>query len=166
MKSGKQRSLVSKGFTFEPRSFVAIPGKFGKQRAPLGARVGVNSQDPRFLAASAQHQLSFLLQEHLRREGRSVTWLASPEAGHPGASVDRVRRMLRGETLMQLADVVLITRLVPGAMEVWATTVGGEAAVSFQEHRLTKTKLRESEEATRTLARQLENGTWLRRGNH
>ena len=107
-----------KGFTFEPRSLIATPKQFGSIRHYVEPADGISEEDPRFQAARMQHLLANEVREHLGKYRRDVAWFASPKAGHPGIGVDRMRRMLRGETMMQIADMMIITSMVKSSVEV------------------------------------------------
>jgi len=124
------REPASEGFTFTPRSLAASPRQFGKTGADLKPIDGVNPEDPKFRAAQLQHRVSNAIREALldRRlslqryldslarasvagEGQQPEASTQADAGlgpirPPGMSYDRTVRILRGETLMQLADVV------------------------------------------------------------
>ncbi|WP_206348586.1 hypothetical protein [Leucobacter sp. CX169] len=123
-----------KGFTFEPRALTDAPKQFGSIKAHLRPAEGVSIADPRFQAALMQHLLANEVREYLGSHQRDVAWFASPEAGHPGVSVDRMRRMLRGETMMQVADMMMITSLVNNASRIVQESVG----VDFEEEKLRK----------------------------
>ena len=62
--------------------------------------------------------LANAVREYLLKDPeRTLDWFASREAGHPGVSAARMGRMLRGETQMQLTDVMFITATVPGTID-------------------------------------------------
>lgn len=71
-----------------------------------------------------QHRLANQVRQYLSMENRSVAWFASSRDGFPGIGVDRMRRMLRGETMMQVTDIMVITGLIPRAQAVAANAVG------------------------------------------
>ena len=89
---------------------------------------GVDVEDPRYRAAVLQHQLAKEAREYLSNRGQDVAWLASSQAGHPGVSVDRMHRMLRGETMMQIADVLLFTALTKDATAAVENAIGVDRA--------------------------------------
>lgn len=111
MATKSSRVSAYKGFTFVPRELVASPKQFGRTRTVLDPARGIGREDPRFQAAQLQHRLAKEVREFLSDRGETISWLASPEAGHPGVSVDRMHRMLRGETMLQVADLLLFATL-------------------------------------------------------
>lgn len=115
---------MHKGFTFVPRELVSAPKLFGRTRTALDPARGIRREDPRFQAALLQHQLAKEIREFLTERGQTVSWLASPDAGHPGVSVDRMHRMLRGETMLQVADLLLFTALTKNGIAVVEEAIG------------------------------------------
>ena len=124
MAAKSSRVSAHKGFTFVPRELVASPKQFGRTRTAMDPARGVPRDDPRFQAAQLQHRLVKEVREFLSERGETVSWLASPEAGHPGVSVDRMHRMLRGETMLQVADLLLFTSLTKNGPEVVQDAIG------------------------------------------
>lgn len=107
-----------KGFSFVPRRLVKVPASFGQISDDLEPAGELQTDDPRVRAALLQHHMSNAVREYLLKDpSRNLAWFASEDAGHPGVSVARMRRMLRGETQMQLTDVTFITSKVPGARD-------------------------------------------------
>ena len=113
-----------KGFTFEPRTLTNAPKQFGSISVHLNPAEGVSESDPRFQSAQLQHLLANEVREFLGVHRLDVAWLASTDAGHPGVSVDRMRRMLRGETMMQITDMLLITDLVATSKKIVQGVIG------------------------------------------
>lgn len=110
--------LRRKGFAFVPRRMVRVPGSFGRISDDLEPAGSLEADDPRVRAALMQHHLANAVREYLLKDtDRTLEWFASREAGHPGVSAARMGRMLRGETQMQLTDVMLITATVPGTID-------------------------------------------------
>ncbi|WP_105034773.1 hypothetical protein [Cryobacterium aureum] len=105
---------VPGGFKYEPRNLVDFRKQFGKSSAPLRPAPGVDAADPRFLAAQLQHQVANAVREAVLAQGLSLeAFLTRREPDQdstpsppPGMTYDRVVRINRGETLMQLADLV------------------------------------------------------------
>lgn len=80
---------------------------FGRSSGPLPPIDGVESFDPKHRAAQLQHLVANAVREEILALGESVEQhVASIEFDLPGLSYDRVIRMLRGKTQMQLADVM------------------------------------------------------------
>src|SRR5690606_7873655 len=66
---------------------------------------GVDINAPDFIAANFQHRIANALrQEALRRNGSIKDFVGSVENPPPGLSYDRISRICRGVTLMQVAD--------------------------------------------------------------
>lgn len=116
--------LPGKGFTFVPRDLFESPRRFGKTREDLRPAKGVSILDPRFKAALLQHHLSKEIREHLSSRSKTVAWLASSKAGHPGLSTDRMHRMLRGETMLQVADLLLFTQIAKDGIQAVQDAIG------------------------------------------
>jgi hypothetical protein len=95
------------GFKFEPRMMVLMPKAFGRSSGPMPPALDVDPLDPRFRAAQLQHRIANAVREEVLEQGSSLEqFLSSMDPVPPGMSYDRVIRIQRGETLMQLADVV------------------------------------------------------------
>ena len=106
--------------TFEPRRCAAAAKQFGKSGADLMPAPGMQSSDPRFAAAQFQHRVCNAVREWLLSRGTTIEEFARElKAGEvPGAGSDRLGRVLRGETLMQIADLVSLAVRVPGVRSV------------------------------------------------
>ena len=106
--------------TFEPRRCAAAPKQFGKSGADLLPTSGMQSSDPRFLAAQFQHRICNAVRESMLAGGMTIEEFARElKAGDvPGAGSDRLGRMLRGETLMQIADLVALAARVSGVRTI------------------------------------------------
>lgn len=114
-----------KGFAFVPRRMVKVPGSFGRISDDLEPAGSLEADDPRVRAALLQHHLANAVREYLLKDPeRTLEWFASREAGHPGVSAARMGRMLRGETQMQLTDVMLITDTIPGTTDLAVQWLG------------------------------------------
>ena len=101
------------GFKYEPRSMVAVRKQFGRSSALLQPAPGIDASDPRFLAAQLQHRVANGVREAALAQGLGLEALLAnpmsgerPQATPPGMSYDRIVRINRGETLMQLADLM------------------------------------------------------------
>ena len=106
--------------TFEPRRCAAAPKQFGKSGADLLPTSGMHSSDPRFLAAQFQHRICNAVRESMLSRGLTIEEFSGLlKAGDvPGAGSDRLGRVLRGETLMQIADLVALAERVPGVRTI------------------------------------------------
>ncbi len=94
------------GFKYQPREMVRSPRQFGKSSAVLEPADGIGLDDPRLGAARLQHKVANSVREALLARGELLQNLAETAPGVPGMSYDRLLRIARGETLMQLADLV------------------------------------------------------------
>ena len=100
-------SIMAGGFKFEPRTLAFNPAQFGKSSESLQPADGIDITDARFMAANLQHRVANAIREGiLARASRLESFLATLTPTSPGMSYDRVVRIQRGETLMQLADLL------------------------------------------------------------
>ena len=84
---------------FEPRLYFRPPESFGRTANPdPGGDVG---DDGYRAAAVIQHQACFLLRQALKEKKLSLPQFAEQVGVRP----DRMRRILRGEIVMQLTDM-------------------------------------------------------------
>lgn len=94
-----------RAFKFEPRRMIKTPSQFGKSTSEPKPAAGISDGDPRFRAARLQHLVANAAREGMLEEGYTLKeYVESFPA--PGMSYDRLVRIQRGETLMQLADLV------------------------------------------------------------
>lgn len=106
--TGRERVRASSGFKFEPRQLAANPKSFGRMSGRLVPADGVDDADPRFRGAQLQHAVSNAIREELLAHGYGLAdYLEQLRPAAPGMSYDRVIRIQRGETLMQLADLTM-----------------------------------------------------------
>ncbi|MFC9559868.1 hypothetical protein [Agromyces sp. NPDC056965] len=111
MKYGKQslrdRNPATTGFAFEPRTLSAVPAVFGRSSALFVPTEGLEVGDPRLRAAQLQHLVANAVREEILARGETTEqYLATVDAALPGRSYDRMSRLLRGKTQMQLADIM------------------------------------------------------------
>lgn len=101
-------------FKFEPRSLVFTPSAFGKTTARQSPRTGIDQQDPRFSAAQFQHEIANAVREGILVTGKSLDgFVKELSPAPPGFTYDRLVRILRGETLMQVADLIVWAQRFP-----------------------------------------------------
>jgi hypothetical protein len=101
------RAVASSPTTFRPNSLAAVRRQFGKSATSLVAAANVDTRGARFQAAQLQHQISNAVREALLAMGTNLeTYSSMHRDAIPGMSYDRLVRVLRGETQMQLADIV------------------------------------------------------------
>jgi hypothetical protein len=93
-----------RAFKFKPRDVVRVPKQFGKSSLALQAADGIESEDPRFLAAQLQHQVANAARESIMAEGHTLRSYVITLKDVPGMTYERLVRIQRGETLMQFAD--------------------------------------------------------------
>ena len=72
--------------------------------------------DPRYLAAQFQHRICNAVREWLLVGDQTIEGFARELKAEkiPGAGADRLGRVLRGETLLQIVDLVAFAARVPG----------------------------------------------------
>ncbi|KJQ52525.1 hypothetical protein RS85_03415 [Microbacterium sp. SA39] len=101
------------GMTFEPRTAVGVPSAFGRVSAPLPPAQGFDKLDHRYRAAMIQHKLADMIHDALRLRGQTLPQFLAAAPPIPGLSPDRQRRMLRGETAAQFADLAFWASVFP-----------------------------------------------------
>lgn len=103
---------------FEPRKLLAHPQQFGRFRdGQLPANQDFLESD-HYRAANLQHVISYEFRRWISETRSKLEWFAERETrlGRK-ISLDRLRRVLRGETMMQFTDLMLFTRNSPNALE-------------------------------------------------
>lgn len=93
-------------FAFVPRSVLAEPQVFGKNLRVLAPAAGFTAVSPNYRAAVLQHVLSFQIRDAIRSSGRTLPQILEEIPGMTG-SKERHERILRGETMMQLSDIMM-----------------------------------------------------------
>lgn len=101
------------GMAFEPRSVVAVPSAFGRVRKALAPADGFDARDHRYRAAMVQHLVADMVHDGLRLRGQTLPQFLATVSDVPGLSPDRQRRMLRGETGAQFADLAFWSSVFP-----------------------------------------------------
>ncbi|TFD48566.1 hypothetical protein E3T46_15135 [Cryobacterium sp. Hh11] len=98
------------GHVFEPRGRFLVPKSFGKMGV-LGTPVG--SADAQLAAAEFQHLVANAIRECVTRRSGTLR-LFLQEAGFPAEmTYDRVSRILRGETMMTITDLLIWSAAFP-----------------------------------------------------
>lgn len=118
-------------FKFKPRDVGLLPKQFGKSGLPLVPTEGVAIQDPLFQAAQLQHLVANAARESMLAEGYSLLWYMYRLGDMPGMTYERLVRIHRGETLMQLADLMALAQrfdAVRSLLSTMATGSGGRGA--------------------------------------
>ena len=109
------------GFVFEPRKLSRSPKQFGKTSLPLDPAEGVDQVDSRFRAASLQHVIANLVREILLGWDSNLNEFVTKQPNAmPGLGYDRLVRIQRGETMMQLADLFYWSSTFPSVAAVLA----------------------------------------------
>ncbi|MGH3704127.1 MAG: helix-turn-helix domain-containing protein [Agromyces sp.] len=105
--TARDRQPSKSGFAFVPRSMCAAPRVFGRTGSPFEPVAGMDESDPRVRAAQLQHLTANAVREELLAAGQTIEkYLEAIAPDLPGLSYDRLTRVLRGQTQMQLADVM------------------------------------------------------------
>ncbi|WP_449407129.1 hypothetical protein [Microbacterium maritypicum] len=101
------------GMVFEPRSVVSVPSAFGKVHESIRPAEGFDRTDHRYRAATIQHMIAHMVHTQLRLRGQTLPQFLATAPDVPGFSPDRQRRMLRGETAAQFADLAFWASVFP-----------------------------------------------------
>lgn len=103
---------------FEPRKVLANPQQFGRFRDGQQPASTHAAESDQFRAANLQHVISYEFRRWISESQFTLESFAEHET-KPGRKVrvDRLRRVLRGETMMQFTDLMLFTRNAPNALE-------------------------------------------------
>lgn len=95
-----------------------VPGSFGQVSAEIPPRIGVSAENPHYQGALLQHRCVNLAREHIALRYRGdIQRFVEEEFSKGGVTVDRMRRIMRGETQMLLADLLMLISRIPGATE-------------------------------------------------
>lgn len=101
------------GMAFEPRSVVSVPSAFGRVRDAIPPAEGIDARDHRYRAAMVQHLIADMVHDGLRMRGVTLPQFLASVPDTRGLSPDRMRRMLRGETGAQFADLAFWSTVFP-----------------------------------------------------
>lgn len=103
---------------FEPRKVLANPRQFGRFRDGQQPASTHTVESDQFRAANLQHVISYEFRRWVSENEATLEEFADDESTPARkVSVDRLRRVLRGETMMQLTDLMLFTRNSPTALK-------------------------------------------------
>jgi hypothetical protein len=106
-RTAPQTTIPASSTAFEPRHLAKNPKQFGKSSVDLIGATDVVVSEPKFLAANFQHLVCNSLREALLSNGMTIDQFATELLGTvPGIGYDRLGRVLRGETQIQVADIV------------------------------------------------------------
>lgn len=101
----EDRGQYRAGMAFEPRSMISSPSAFGSVPGDVPPADGIVVTDHRYRAAIIQHRIARSVHAYLRYSEKSLPRFLADFDGVPGLSLDRQRRMLRGETSASFADL-------------------------------------------------------------
>lgn len=101
---------------FEPRKVVTGPAQFGRFRDGLEPAPGYATSSDEFRAAQLQHIVAYEFRRWLSEHGSNVGKFTKQPNGRV-IQADRLRRVLRGETMMQFTDLMLLTRTSTNALK-------------------------------------------------
>lgn len=90
---------------FEPRTLLASPTAFGKVDGDIRPAEGIAASDHRYRSALIQHRISRNVEAALSYSATSLPRFLKEFEGVPGLSLDRQRRVMRGETSATFADL-------------------------------------------------------------
>lgn len=108
------RMPTGKGSSFVPREMLQPRSSFGGSQVRLEPAAGLKSWDRRVRGAQIQHLVMHCLRGELKRHEIPLKVYAV----HQGMSLDRLYRLLRGEALMQVADLTSFTFSFPEVRKV------------------------------------------------
>ncbi|WP_207455461.1 hypothetical protein [Desertivibrio insolitus] len=120
------------GFAFEPRKLVANPLAFGKtsRLLPPSPAVSDPEGDPRYAAAMLQHRVVNLVREQLAETGHTLaSYIALEPEPVRGLNYSRLVRIQRGETMMQLTDLMHWMATFPAIAPAVAAVVSARGGV-------------------------------------
>lgn len=121
------RDISPGGFVFEPRTLAAVSGQFGKTGSPIAPAEGVAEDDPRFQAAQLQHLVANKVREELLGRGLSLKDFLATVTDSGGMSFERLIRIQRGATMMQLTDLFNWAMFFPAVRRALADHQFGSA---------------------------------------
>ncbi|MCR2813031.1 hypothetical protein [Microbacterium sp. zg.Y1084] len=98
---------------FEPRSMIKDKHAFGRSQMSLDPAEGVDEEDHRYRSAILQHRIATTARDLIQVRYGSIERFAEAHHHIPGMSLDRIRRMLRGETTITFADFALFAVELP-----------------------------------------------------
>ena len=121
--------MVASQFGNAARGFVFAPRKLGEQQAQIGntsmallSAKGTGTEDPRWRAAQLQHLVANAVRESLAAKGTNLSsWVRQQHSDSGGVNYDRLVRIQRGETMMQLADLFYWVAKFAGVAELLAS---------------------------------------------
>ena len=117
------------GAVFVPRALADNRKKFGRSSTRL---IAGRLESPQQQAAELQHAIANRIRDHLLDQNTDLN--AYCAEGLPvGLSYDRFQRILRGETMMAITDVMFWAGQIPDLADFIGSTIGVLAADSPEE---------------------------------
>lgn len=92
---------------------MSVPSAFGRVGRSLQPADGVSVRDHRYRAAMVQHIIANMVLDGIRLRGETLPQFLAKAPDLPGLSPDRQRRLLRGETGAQFADLAFWSAVFP-----------------------------------------------------
>lgn len=92
------------GMSFEPRTMLETPSAFGAVAGDLPPAPGIDPSDHRYRSAIIQHRIARNVHDGLKYAETTLPRFLEEFDGQAGLSLDRQRRVLRGETSATFAD--------------------------------------------------------------
>ncbi|MCY7290405.1 MAG: hypothetical protein LH624_19720 [Cryobacterium sp.] len=109
------------GVVFEPRSLADNPKKFGRTSTQLATGP---METPHQAAAELQHAVANRIREHLLDQNTNIRTFCATNELPPGLSEDRSQRLLRGETMITITDMLFWARQIPDLAPFIGATLG------------------------------------------
>jgi hypothetical protein len=113
------RPPKSGGAVFVPRSFVEERKKFGQTATRLTA---APIESPQQSAAELQHAIGNRIREHFLDETDTVRSYCEKRTLPAGLNIERFERILRGEIMITLTDLMFWASVIPN----FATFIGAK----------------------------------------
>lgn len=124
------RPPKSGGAVFVPRSFAENRKKFGRTGTRLTA---APIESPHQSAAELQHAIANRIREYLLDENSTLRAYCENRPLPAGLTNERFERILRGETMITLTDLMFWATEIPDFASFMGATVGELVAVTARE---------------------------------
>ncbi|TFD66078.1 hypothetical protein [Cryobacterium sp. Hh38] len=111
------------GHVFEPRARMQVPKSFGKMGIACAA---VGKSDAQLAAAQFQHLVANTIRECITRRSGTLRLFLEGAEFPVEMTYDRVSRILRGETMMTITDLLIWTAAFPEVRVLAAELVAAE----------------------------------------
>jgi hypothetical protein len=111
------------GYVFEPRARMQVPKSFGKTGI---ACASVGESDAQLAAAQFQHLVANAIRECVMRRSGTLRLFLEGAKFPQEMTYDRVSRILRGETMMTVTDLLIWTAAFPEVRVLAAELLAAE----------------------------------------